>query len=666
MSHRLMSKEVYLHTNQYVSMKKLLSLALFCLFAYAAKANNGDTTVVKAFVDSVVVTKPSTGNNPYDAWVQFPAGKQYHKALIYMTFECPDNMDCAEWDYLDAISIQHTGGVGGPLLNWEIARFITPYGLYWTKGSGWKHGWYYDITDFATLLHDSIEVRYNHSGYEANTKGWKINISFIFIEGTPVRPVEKISQPWAGGFKYDDSIDIKYLTPKTYTYTAQTKEARLKIMQTGHGAGATDGCSEFCAKTRTVKYDGSTVNQRLLWRECGFNSLFPQAGTWLYDRGNWCPGASVSYDNIDFHNVAAGTTHDFDIDMEAVTAGDHGNQAVTAYMIEYGQPAFGNDVSLEAILAPSKEYEYNRINPICSNPVVVIRNNGTNAMTSAKITYGVPGGTKAVYNWNGNLAFLQTDTVTLTTPLNWGPNSNVFEVEVNNPNGGTDEYAENNKGASVYDTPPVYPESRLIVKLSTNKAGSETYYKLRNLTNGTTVLDKNNLAAQTNYRDTVDLYMGNCYSFEVYDDGPTPSGLTDLNKDGLYWWANTGDGTGSVSLNRPGLLVPFKTFNPDFGTKFIYQFTVGYSLDVKNINQDFSEVSVFPNPSDGVFKLNYDHIGENASVEVYNITGIKVYENKLGTSGLLDINLSAMPKGLYVLKLMSVGVTKNTYKLVLQ
>lgn len=77
-------------------------------------------------------------------------------------------------------------------------------------------------------------------------------------------------------------------------------------------------------------------------------------------------------------------------------------------------------------------------------------------------------------------------------------------------------------------------------------------------------------------------------------------------------------------------------------------------------------MSVFPNPSDGVFKLNYDHIGENASVEVYNITGTKVYENKLGTSGLLDINLSAMPKGLYVLKLMSAGVTKNTYKLVLQ
>ena len=28
-----------------------------------------------------------------------------------------------------------------------------------------------------------------------------------------------------------------------------------------------------------------------IWRDdCGENPLYPQGGTWIYDRANWCPG----------------------------------------------------------------------------------------------------------------------------------------------------------------------------------------------------------------------------------------------------------------------------------------------------------------------------------------------------------------------------------------
>ncbi|MBL7718839.1 MAG: T9SS type A sorting domain-containing protein [Flavipsychrobacter sp.] len=640
--------------------------ALMAIGAGKSMAANGDTTVVQVFQDQVIITNPNTGSNPYSNWGVFPgSAATYNKVLMYLTFECPDNMPCAEWDYLDPISIKRPNGMNSTPLNWEFARFITPYGLYWGAGSSFKHGWYYDVTDFATLFHDSVEIEYNHTGYEGTHYGWKINMTFLLIEGTPEREVKNITRIYSGGYGYNSNIETN-LSAQSVTYGANTQEARVKIIQSGHGMND-QNCSEFCPKQRWVKYDNNTINQRLMWRECGFNSLYPQAGTWLYDRGNWCPGASVRYDDLDIHGVTPNTTHTFDIDMETVGAGNFGTQVITAYVIEYGAPNYATDVSLEAILAPSNEHEATRLNPICAEPIVVIKNNGTNPLTSVNIVYGVPGGVQSTYAWTGNLPYLGVDTVRINQAVNWSPNSNVFQVDLQNPNNTTDQCPYNNYNAGAFTSPDVFGYDKVIIDFKTNLAPSENRYIFMDMTTGTVLSSKNNFTAtNTLHKDTISLSPGHCYSFEFYDDGPPPGNLAQLNNDGLSWWANNGDGGGTLQLKRISSPFPIKTFNPDFGTKVLYQFMCLFPLAVNEVNADNISMIVSPNPShDGNFSISYTLPEAGATLEVYNMVGMRVHRQQLSQQfGETNVSLKELPKGAYIIKVTSKGNLVHTQRVI--
>ncbi len=639
-----------------------MALLLVANQSYAAP---GDTTKVHVFQDQVIITNPGTGSNKYHHWGEFPNPTvTYNKVLMYLTFQCPDNMPCAEWDYLDPISIRRRNGVNGDTLNWEIARFITPYGLYWAAGSSFKHGWYYDVTDFSPLLHDSIEIEYNHTGYEGTQYGWKINITFMFIEGTPERDVKNVTRVYSGGYGYNSNIETQ-LSAQSVTFGANTTEARMKIIQSGHGMDD-QNCSEFCPKQRYVKFDGNTIDQRYMWRECGFNSLFPQAGTWLYDRGNWCPGASVKYDDIDIHNVAAGSAHTFDIDMETVGTGNFGTQAITGYVIEYGAPNYTTDVSLEAILSPSKEYEQTRINPICAEPVIVIKNSGSDPLTSVNIVYGVPGGVQSTYQWTGNLPFLGVDTVRITQAVNWSPNSNVFQVSLQQPNGATDQNEHNNFSQSPFTSPPIVTTNKAVVEFKTNLAPTENHYEVMDISTGTVVLSKPSFtAANTMHRDTFEMISGHCYQFSFYDDGPAPSN-NPLPNDGLNWWANTADGSGTVMLKKAENGYPLKAFPADFGTKFYYQFQCQFALGVNEVQQDMISMIVSPNPSsDGNFNVDYTLPEKNSKLEVYNMVGMKVYSEVLKTNvGQTNVSLNELPKGVYLIKVVTPGNLVHTERVI--
>ena len=64
--------------------------------------------------------------------------------------------------------------------NIEIGRDISLM----ANGSepGWTYTWTYDVTDYAFLLHDSVQIR---SLYEGYSQGSLYTLSFDMIEGTP-------------------------------------------------------------------------------------------------------------------------------------------------------------------------------------------------------------------------------------------------------------------------------------------------------------------------------------------------------------------------------------------------------------------------------------------------------------------------------------------------
>ncbi|MBL7914603.1 MAG: T9SS type A sorting domain-containing protein [Bacteroidia bacterium] len=526
----------------------------------------------------------------------------------------------------------------------ELARVITPYGGYYN--TSWSNTIHFDVTDFADILRDSVEIRAFYGGW---SDGFAITLDFHFIEGTPPRTpinIHTVYNSGPGGFPYGNTSNPieNYLVPKTFNTSANESMAMLRIIPTGHGAG-TQNCAEFCQKNYRIKLDGIQQFQQAIWRnDCGLNHLMHQAGTWLYDRANWCPGEKGS---IKEHEITGlytpGNPVTVDMDIDAYTnlvSGQNPNYIMAAQLITYSAPNFSVDASMEEILSPNNDFYYNRFNPICNNPLIAIKNTGSTTLTSATITYGIKGATPSVFNWTGSLDFNKTVQVQLGA-LDWNSVSNQseqFYAYISNPNGTTDQYAYNDTMYTTVKFPVQHPYS-FVILFKTNNAYTETTYNIKDDL-GNIVHTNGIMAANTIYRDTVVLSPG-CYSFNVNDSG----------KDGLNFFANS-DGAGYVRFVNafgPGVL---QFFEADFGTRFTQNFTVGYLLNEPEIMQE-SMMQVFPNPSSGDINIDLAYpVAETGDVFIMDAVGKIVFQKHFENehNPVINADLNHLSGGIYFVR----------------
>ena len=628
-------------------MRKILSLILL-VFSLSISAAPGDTTHVITHNQVVVVTNPSTGANSYKAWGVFPTTTtNFRKVYVTMSYKCPPGMNCGEWDYIDQIKVRRKGGVTGQDDNTEIVRFITPYGN--TFNSAWSFRWHTEITDYVDMLRDSVEIDYVHTGYETNVgRGWLVTLDFTFIEGTPIAPLNQFHQLWNGSFQYGNTANPidNNLQPDTITVGSSTAFTKMAVLHSGHGSD-NNYCSEFCNRYRRIFVDGALANQRQRWRLCGFNALFPQGGTWVYDRGNWCPGDVVFPDHV-ITNVSANSTHTYDIDMQTyVGSGSFGNEYINAHLFEYGAISNALDVGIEEVRRPSDLPVYSRMNPVCEDPEILIRNNGSTVVNSVEFKYGFEGSPLATYVWPGSLAFFDTATVHLPN-IDWlSTNNQKFIIYVSQVNGSQDNYRYDDTARVNVVLPPVFNPT-IIVAMRFNAYPSENSYVIEDV-NGNVVssADGTNFAANFFYRDTITLNPG-CYRAKVYD----------LGGDGLSWWANTAQGTGSFRLKYPGTPGPsyFYTMNSDFGSfsEFYFMVTssVGTGLDNKEAENLFE---VYPNPaySNITIDLELNQSSSNTRIELTNALGQCLRTQSLGngvSESRFNFDVSELPAGLYFIR----------------
>ncbi len=544
----------------------VLLAGMLCSFStiYAA---DGDTIKVRAV--------EFLGNQR--VWFKCPAPTvKYQKILMNYKLRCPPGKPCGEWDYLYYVFIakpnyaKPDSAKHVDAQRYEIMRYISPYGNGLSLGTGFT--WTVDVTDFAPLLHDSVYIdAYMRNPWDPNVMQEDLELTFDFITGTPPRDVISIQPLWNGESQYGQPKSIEeFLVPKKGYIPPTAKGARLRITQTGHGFGqAPDNCAEFCNKKQYIKIKGERLFERDVWREtCGLNPVYPQLGTWVYSRSNWCPGAEVTpFDYELTPSITAGDSLDIDMDMESFTfptggAGTPPYYVFTSYLFTYGAPNIPLDASLEKIISPSKDAFFKRVNPICGSPVIRIRNSGSTPITTLDIKYGVRGGGQTTYTWKGNLQFMEEREISLP-PFDWGTwtGDNIFEVELSKPNGQQDGYAVNNSGITTFDIPPTY-YSNFEVNLKTNKYASEQYEWTLTNSDGTVIRHRDNLADYATYADTFNLANG-CYEFR----------LRNKLHFGLNWWATKADfGEGSLSFTNKGNLI--HRFDGDFGTEIYQQFRV--------------------------------------------------------------------------------------------
>jgi hypothetical protein len=622
--------------------------ALLILLNISLFAAPGDTTLVVSH-DSVHI-ETGGGYTDYPSWVVFPQ-TDMHKVVLNLTFRCPYGENCGEWDYLNYIYLKRRGMQDTVPLNIELARYITPYGNSYNQA--WKGAWKIDITDFAPLLKDSLEIVYRHTGYETNVgRGWNINMWFEMIEGTPIRPFVKANKLWNGNYSYGDAANPinTQLGSREVILDAATQSIRSYIVQTGHSFGDPENCAEFCPKQRTLKMDGSTYLQKYVWRDqCGENPNFPQAGTWIYDRSGWCPGDMVYPDFADL-TVEPSTTHTFTCEMQNYVnqGGSNPNYVIESFLFEYGAPTFTNDASIEEVLAPSEDYYHARFNPICGSPRIVIRNNGSAPLTSAQIAYGDAAGWQSTFNWTGNLGFMKSQEVELPPTVLWN-NAGTFKASITQANGQADEYVPNNTFYTRYEAPLSLPDS-FVVNVRTNNAGAEYSWTIVD-DEGNMVASRSGMANATEYKDTVRLGYG-CYTFKLNDAG----------EDGLSWWANTAAGSGFARLRRADASGFLKTFGADFGSFVQEDFTVGGALGVTNVAKQDGTVKVFPNPAEDAAWLQVllDK-PEKIALQTFALDGRLVNARELQANDTFYENIldKSMASGIYITRVTSKDWSKT-------
>ena len=551
-------------------------------FLFMGMFVSAQTTNIITHNKVTIVTDPSKGEKSFKEWGVFPdKSKEVRRITMKVTLAYPEDRPIAHWDYMDRIKILRKGGVKGENVNFEIGRMLTPYGSNFKEG--WSYTWKTDVTDFESFLRDSVEIEYIHAGYESPDLGWDLTIDFEFLFGPPVARFISVEKMWDGSFQYGNpENDIeKSLAPKSIKRKKGASFGRFRIQHTGHGMDRPSGCSEFCSRWRELIFDGQVVDHRDMWKDCGDNPLYPQGGTWIYDRAYWCPGDLQVPDIIDIPLTKA--KHKLGLNMEPFTANDKDQpkEQITSYIFQFSEPANLNDVAIEEIIAPNNIDNYNRYNPTGFNPQIKIRNLGRENLRTLKIKYKTVDFEEKEFQWNGDLSFYEAAIITLPAEIDAKQGMNTFSVILAEPNGVEDEWDGDNNLESNFNDIPTLPSKIVIDFLTNNKPKDNALYVV-NSSNDTVYMKlPDSLEPATRYSDTLTLTEGNYFLM-----------LTDTVGDGLEFWFESRSGYGSLKLKDTfGNLIHL--FESDCGNGQFYAFRAKNNT-VADTTANLLSVNLFP------------------------------------------------------------------------
>ncbi|HET9137707.1 MAG TPA: peptide-N-glycosidase F-related protein [Candidatus Kapabacteria bacterium] len=539
------------------------------------------------------------------------------------------------------------------IIPYEITRYITPYGKGFAKD--WTRTWTMDVSDFAFLLHDSVELRSYYDGY---TQGSLYTLSFDFIEGTPPRKTYRADLIYNGYFIYgnpDDPIN-NHLPATNIFFEPKADLITLRLTVSGHGSDQNGAC-EFIDKTHSILVNGTERYQQHLWRDnCNLNYTYPQTGTYWFSRAGWCPGDLVfpwDYDLGGFSKKGDSLTVKYQMD-DYESPNPSGGYNVHGIVFYSTGPSFNTDAAIDDIIQPNNDPRFERSNPICPKypPIITIHNNGKLPLTSLVIHYGVDGNEDHTYQWIGNLKFLEKAEVTLPAMV-LDVGTHTFSASCVGGLTG-DEYSNNDRVTSTYTMASGF-SNKIAIAVKTDQfpdvlgISNNIRYELKN-GNGDVIFSKKDLSDATQYRDTLGLANG-CYSFTIYDDGEHV---------GLYPWAyqvqnQPAPKNGGYSLrDDKNVYIVNRTAGSSasgFGGFETTTFFVGTPSGVSEAEHPTSlALSVFPNPTSQRLQVMVGGIASiQATLTVHSILGQQVMATSL-TQPTSELDISKLTPGTYILR----------------
>ncbi len=532
---------------------------------------------------------------------------------------------------------------------YEILSLVTPYGNGLGLGVNGKT-FTFDVTDYAPILRGNKRLSIELGGQ------WQeeLDIEFLFIKGTPPRDVQDIQNVWPFRRGYYGQIQSdQFFEPRMVSLSENGEHFKLRSSSTGHGQNG-----EFVPRTHYLNINGGAQDFTYqVWKECADNPIYPQGGTWIFDRAGWCPGAATDVHEFDITDlVTQGGAVEIDYGVNGASL-DQANYLVSTQLVTYGPDNFNLDASMERIARPNaSDVEFERINPACASPLVWVKNTGASPIGSLTIEYQVKGNPAVqAFEWVGDL--LPGAQIEIELPVTnvgfWetSPDEQIFEARIAQVNGVQDDYPANNLATSAFELATVFQnDDEHVLVVRTNNKGFEYSYTIKN-SSGEIMMERDNMMNNTTYKDALDLPAG-CYTMKFNDAGD----------DGLSFWFFPGNGNGSLSINKyftPTILLPIESFDPDFGTGVQFDFVIE-EVVAADEDQKFRAMSTYPNPASRSINVELRGFeGQDIELELTNLQGIQLfsqsYENIQSATWRNEISLEEFPSGMYFMKVKSAG-----------
>ena len=523
----------------------------------------------------------------------------------------------------------------------ELVSFVTPYGIGLDLGMQGK-SWYLDMSDYEKLLRGNKRIVMTLGG----EKQENMDLEFQFIVGTPPRNIVQFEQIWQGTNRtgllpINGIIAGTSISPANIAFSPNATSFKLKSSITGHGPDGEFGqnggeISHIIKINNTPKFDW------LITQQCAENPIFPQGGTWIYDRQGWCPGQRSLLKEQDLTpHVAAGTTMEvkYVTSSPNVSNGDYRYQ-MAHQIIGYAAPNFATDAAIVSIKRPNNSNaEYTRVNPMCEKPKLTFRNTGSNVITAVKFEYWLNNTTThQTYTWTGTLASMSEVDVLLPLSDLWSNGiqavGNKFQAKIMTVNNTVDQYSNNNIMISPFILPNVLPTA-FKISFKTNNLPTQSSY---------TLYDANDNVVDSKTFQVANSILTTAYQSPQITNGCYRLRVNDSGNDGLQWFANSSQGTGYVRLLDANNVV-IKSFNPDFGGGFDYSFSVNTLLANEIFETSAEELKIYPNPTKGSFTIEGNNLAQS-KIKIYDILG-HLIQAVDAENNVMEFNKTNLSMGVY-------------------
>ncbi len=273
-------------------------------------------------------------------------------------------------------------------------------------------------------------------------------------------------------------------------------------------------------------------------------------------------------------------------------------------------------------------------------PVLDVKNNGGNEITSMRVRYHLGGQNVTYYDWTGSINAFENASVTLgdiAVPSDIGTS---LTVEIINVNGVADNFPDDNMMTDIQIG--VGSGLEFTFEFTQDRWGNESTWEI--VEEGTTnvilsggpygVLGSN--GTQVHSYDLVLPSVG-CYSIKVNDS----------QGDGI----NSGKGEGMFAiLDKDGNTTVLSN-DGTFDSEVVVDFNV-LSASPLSIGSDevASELTVFPNPVTNIANIKFSlNNADNATLTIHNILGEVVYTETNLNQGqnIIDFDVTNLRAGMY-------------------